>query len=69
MLSSSEIVFLYLNTPENPETGKCHSSQIITSTESIFKMSETFGNKFFILAVRSTVPVGIKEHMLKITQN
>ena len=33
-------------------------------------MSETLGNKFFILAVRSTVPVGtnkkIKEHMLKI---
>lgn len=33
-------------------------------------MSEKIGNKFFILAIRSTVPVGtnkkIKEHMLKI---
>jgi UDPglucose 6-dehydrogenase len=34
-------------------------------------MSETIGNPFFILAVRSTVPVGtnkkVKEHMLKIS--
>ena len=70
VLSGSEIVFLCVNTPENPETGECDLSQIMTSTESISKMSETLGNKFFILAVRSTVPVGtnkkIKEHMLKI---
>ena len=70
VLSGSEIVFLCVNTPENPETGECDLSQILTSTESIAKMSETLGNKFFILAVRSTVPVGtnkkIKEHMLKI---
>lgn len=35
-------------------------------------MSETLANKFFILAVRSTVPIGInkkiKGHMLKINQ-
>ena len=70
VLSDSEIVFLCVNTPENPETGECDLNQIMTSTESISKMSETLGNKFFILAVRSTVPVGtnkkIKEHMLKI---
>ena len=70
VLSGSEIVFLCVNTPENPDTGECDLSQILTSTESIAKMSETLGNKFFILAVRSTVPVGtnkkIKEHMLKI---
>ena len=70
VLSGSEIVFLCVNTPENQETGECDLSQIMTSTESISKMSETLGNKFFILAVRSTVPVGtnkkIKEHMLKI---
>ena len=70
VLSGSEIVFLCVNTPENPETGECDLSQILTSTESIAKMSETLGNKFFILAVRSTVPVGtnkkIKDHMLKI---
>ena len=70
VLSGSEIVFLCVNTPENPETGECDLSQIMTSTESISKMSETLGNKFFILAVRSTVPVGtnkkVKEHMLKI---
>ena len=70
VLSGSEIVFLCVNTPENPETGECDLSQIMTSTKSISKMSETLGNKFFILAVRSTVPVGtnkkIKEHMLKI---
>ena len=70
VLSGSEIVFLCVNTPENQETGECDLSQIMTSTESISKMSETLGNKFFILAVRSTVPVRtnkkIKEHMLKI---
>ena len=70
VLTGSEIVFLCVNTPENPETGECDLSQILTSTESIAKMSETIGNPFFILAVRSTVPVGtnkkIKEHMLKI---
>ena len=70
VLSDSEIIFLCVNTPENPETGECDLSQIMTSTESISKTSETLGNKFFILAVRSTVPVGtnkkIKEHMLKI---
>ena len=70
VLSGSEIVFLCVNTPENPETGECDLNQIMTSTESISKMSETLGNKFFILAIRSTVPVGtnkkIKEHMLKI---
>ena len=70
VLSGSEIVFLCVNTPENPETGECDLSQILTSTESIAKMSETLGNPFFILAVRSTIPVGtnkkIKEHMLKI---
>ena len=70
VLSGSEIVFLCVNTPENPETGECDLSQIMTATESISKMSETLGNKFFILAVRSTVPVGtnkkVKEHMLKI---
>ena len=69
VLSGSEIVFLCVNTPENPETGECDLSQIMTSTESISKMSETLGNKFFILAVRSTVPIGtnkkIKEQILK----
>ena len=70
VLSGSEIVFLCINIPENPGTGECNLSQIMTSTESISKMSENLGNKFFILAVRSTVPVGtnkkIKEQMLKI---
>jgi len=70
VLSGSEIVFLCVNTPENPKTGECDLSQIMDSTESISKMSEILGNKFFILAIRSTVPVGtnkqIKEHMLKI---
>ena len=70
VLSGSEIVFLCVNTPENPETGECDLSQIMTSTESIAKMSDEIGNPFFILAVRSTVPVGvnrkIKEYMLKI---
>ena len=70
VLSGSEIIFLFVNTPENPETGECDLCQIMTSTESIAKMSENIGNPFFILAVRSTVPVGtnkkIKEHMMKI---
>jgi UDPglucose 6-dehydrogenase len=70
LLSGSEIVFLCVNTPENPETGECDLSQIMTSTESISKMSATLGNNFFVLAVRSTIPIGtnkkIKEHMLKI---
>ena len=73
VLSRSEIVFLCVNTPENPENGECNLNQIIASTESIAKMSEYLGNPFFILAVRSTVPVGtnkkIKEHMLKINPN
>ena len=70
VLSGSEIVFLCVNTPEDPKTGECDLSQILTSTESIAKMSEEIGNPFFILAIRSTVPVGtnkkVKEHMLKI---
>ena len=70
VLSGSEIVFLCVNTPENPDTGECDLSQILTSTESIAKISDTIGNPFFVLAVRSTVPVGtnkkIREHMLKI---
>ena len=69
VLTKSEIVFLCVNTPENQKTGECDLKQIFTSTESIAKMSQILGNKFFILAVRSTVPVGtnkiIKEHMLK----
>ena len=73
VLSNSEIVFVCVNTPENPETGECDLSQILTATESIAKMSETIGNPFFVLAVRSTVPVGsnkkIKENMLKINPN
>ena len=48
VLTGSEIVFLCVNTPENPETGECDLSQILTSTESIAKMSDTIGNPFFI---------------------
>ena len=70
VMKGSDIVFLCVNTPEDPKTGECDLSQILTSTKSISEMSEKIGNKFFILAVRSTVPVGtnkkIKEHMLKI---
>ena len=73
VLADSEIVFVCVNTPENPETGECDLSQILAATESIAKMSETIGNPFFVLAIRSTVPVGsnkkIKEHMLKINPN
>ena len=73
VLSGSEIVFICVNTPENQETGECDLSQIYSATESIAKMSEQIGNKFFIISIRSTVPVGtnkkIKEHMLKINQN
>ena len=73
VMRGSDIIFLCVNTPENPETGECDLSQIFTSTKSISEMSEKIGNKFFILAVRSTVPVGtnknIKEHMLEINPN
>ena len=58
VLYDSEIIFLCVNTPENPETGECDLYQILNSTESIAKTSETIGNPFFILALRSTVPVG-----------
>ena len=72
VMKGSDIVFLCVNTPEDPQTGECDLSQILTSTKSIAEMSDKIGNKFFILAVRSTVPVGtnkkIKEHMLKINQ-
>ena len=70
VMRGSDIIFLCVNTPENPETGECDLSQILSSTKSISEMSEKIGNKFFVLAVRSTVPAGtnkkIKEHMLKI---
>ena len=70
VLKGSDIIFLCVNTPENPETGECDLSQIMTATKQISEMSEKIGNKFFILAIRSTVPVGtnkkVKEHMLKI---
>ena len=70
VMKGSDIIFLCVNTPENPETGECDLSQILASTKSICEMSEKIGNKFFILAVRSTVPVGtnkkVKEYMLKI---
>ena len=70
VLSNSEIIFICVNTPENPITGECDLSQILDSTGAISKISENLGNKFFILVIRSTVPVGtnkkVKEHMLKI---
>ena len=70
VMRKSDVIFLCVNTPENPENGECDLSQIFTSTKSISEMSEKIGNKFFILAIRSTVLVGtnkkIKEHMLKI---
>ncbi len=70
LMKGSDIIFLCVNTPENPETGECDLSQIFSSTKSICKISEKIGNKFFILAIRSTVPVGtnkkVKEYMLKI---
>ena len=73
LMKGSDIVFLCVNTPEDPKTGECDLSQIMTATKSISEMSEKIGNKFFILAVRSTVPVGtnkkVKEHMLKINPN
>ena len=73
VLRGSDIVFLCVNTPENSETGECDLSQILKATKSICEISEKIGNKFFILAVRSTVPVGtnkkIKEHMLKLNPN
>jgi len=72
VMKGSDIVFLCVNTPEDPDTGECDLSQILTSTKSIAEMSDKIGNKFFILAVRSTVPVGtnkkIKENMLKINR-
>ena len=72
VMKGSDIVFLCVNTPEDPQTGECDLSQILTSTKSIAEMSDKIGNKFFILAVRSTVPVGtnkkIKENMLKINR-
>ena len=49
VLSGSEIVFLCVNTPENPETGECDLSQILTSTESISKMSDEIENRFLYL--------------------
>lgn len=70
MLSNSEVLFLCVNTPEDPITGDCDLSQILDSTESISKMSNSLGNKFFVLVIKSTVPVGtnkkVKDHMLKI---
>ena len=69
-MRKSDVIFLCVNKPENPENGECDLSQIFTLTKSISEMSEKIGNKFFILAIRSTVPVGankkIKEYMLKI---
>ena len=71
-MKGSDIIFLCINTPENPETNVFYLSQIFSSTKSISKISEKIGNKFFILAIRSTVPVGtnkkVKEYMLKINQ-
>ena len=70
VMRGSDIIFLCVNTPEKPETGECDLDQILSSTKSISEMSKKIGNRFFILSVRSTVPVGtnrkIKEHMLKI---
>ena len=73
VMKGSDVIFLCVNTPENQETGECDLFQIYSATKSISEMSKNVGNKFFILAVRSTVPVGtnkkIKEHMIKINPN
>ena len=70
VLSHAEIIFICVNTPENPKTGECDLSQILDSTAAIAKVSATLGNQFFILVIRSTVPVGtnkkVTAHMLQI---
>ena len=40
VMRESDIIFLCVNTPENPETGECDLDQILTSTKSISEMSE-----------------------------
>ena len=73
VMKGTDIIFLCVNTSENQETCECDSNQIYSAIKSISEMSNNIGNKFFILSVRSTVPVGthqkIKEFMLKINPN
>ena len=73
IMKGTDIIFLCVNISENQETCECYSNQIYSAIKSISEMSNNIGNKFFILSVRSTVPVGthkkIKEFMLKINPN
>ena len=70
-LNKAEVVFICVNTPENPKDGSADLTAIMKSTESVAKNMDV--NNKFVLVVRSTVPVGtnklVKENMIKTNKN
>lgn len=66
-LDKVNVVFICVNTPENPKDGSADLTAIMKSTESVAKNMDI--NNKFVLVVRSTVPVGtnklVKENMIK----
>lgn len=65
-LNKAEVVFVCVNTPENPKDGSADLTAIMKSTESIAKNMDLNNN--FVLVIRSTVPVGtnklVKQNMI-----
>ena len=66
-LKDAEVVFICVNTPENPKDGSADLSAIMSSTQAVADSIDK--NRDFVLVIRSTVPVGtnfmVKHNILK----
>lgn len=70
-LKSSKVVFICVNTPENPKDGSADLTALINSTKAVAENMDN--NNEFVLVIRSTVPVGtnklIEENVKKTNSN
>lgn len=55
-LNKIDVVFVCVNTPENPKDGSADLTAVMSASESIAKTMDVNNN--FVLTIRSTVPVG-----------
>jgi len=70
-LDGADVVFVCVNTPENPKDGSADLTALMASTKSVAENMDV--NNEFVLVIRSTVPAGtnkiVKENMLKTNKN
>lgn len=66
-LNNADVVFICVNTPENPKDGSADLSAVRAVAKSI---AETINNdKKFVLVIRSTVPVGTNREIEKLVRD